>query len=49
MSEFINAVRQASDGSLTGVSDAVILALIVVGGLLVIASVSYTHLRAHET
>lgn len=39
MSEFINAVRQASDGSLTGVSDAVILALIVVGGLLVIASI----------
>ena len=37
MSEFINAVRQASDGSLTGVSDAVILALIVVGGLLLIA------------
>ena len=39
MSEFINAVRQASDGSLTGVSDAVILALIVVGGLLLIASI----------
>lgn len=39
MSEFINAVRQTSDGSLTGVSDAVILALIVVGGLLVIASI----------
>ena len=39
MSEFINAVREASDGSLAGVSDTVILALIVVGGLLVIASI----------
>lgn len=38
MSEFINAVRASADGSLNGVSDAVILALIVVGGLLVIAS-----------
>lgn len=32
MSEFIHTVREASDGSLAGVSDAVILALIVVGG-----------------
>lgn len=39
MSEFINAVREAADGSLNGVSDAVILALIIVGGLLVIASI----------
>lgn len=38
MSEFLNAVRAAADGSLNGVSDAVVLALIVVGGLLVIAS-----------
>lgn len=39
MSEFINAVREASDGSLTGVSDAVILAMTVVVGLLAIASI----------
>ena len=39
MSEFLNAVRTAADGSLNGVSDAVILAMIVVGGLLIIASI----------
>ena len=39
MEEFINAVRAAADGSLNGVSDGIILALIVVGGLLVIASI----------
>lgn len=39
MSEFINAVREAADGSLNGVSDAVILALVIVGGLLIIASI----------
>ena len=39
MSEFINAVRESANGSLNGVSDAVILALIVVGGLLIIASI----------
>lgn len=39
MAEFINAVREAADGSLNGVSDAVILALIVVGALLVVASI----------
>lgn len=40
MSELINAVRNASDGSLTGVSDAIILALLIVGGLLIIASIA---------
>ena len=39
MAEFINSVRTAAEGSLDGVSDSVILALIVVGGLLIIASV----------
>lgn len=39
MEEFINAVRNAADGSLNGVSDAIILALIIVGGLLIIASI----------
>ena len=39
MSEFINIVREAANGSLNGVSDAVILALIFVGGLLIIASI----------
>lgn len=39
MSEFINTVREAANGSLNGVSDAVILALIFVGGLLIIASI----------
>lgn len=39
MSDFLNAVRAAADGSLNGVSDAVILAMIVVCGLLLIASV----------
>ena len=38
MSEFINAVRSAWDGGLDGVSDAVILAMSVVVGLLIIAS-----------
>lgn len=38
MTEFINAVRAAAEGSLDGVSDVVILALIVVGGLLIVAS-----------
>ena len=39
MSEFLDAVRAASDGSLSGVSDGIILALITVGGLLIIASI----------
>ena len=39
MSEFINAVRSAWDGGLDGVSDAVILAMSVVVGLLIIASI----------
>ena len=39
MSEFLNAVRAAADGGLDGVSDAVILAMSVVCGLLLIASV----------
>ena len=39
MSKFLDAVRVAANGELNGVSDAVILAMIVVGGLLVIASI----------
>ena len=39
MSEFINAVRSAWDGGLDGVSDAVILAMGVVCGLLTIVSI----------
>lgn len=39
MSEFINAVRSAWDGGLDGVSDAVILAMSVVCGLLIIVSI----------
>ena len=39
MSEFLNAVRLAADGSLDGVSDAVILAMGVVGALLLVASI----------
>lgn len=39
MSEFINAVRSAWDGGLDGVSDAVILAMGVVCGLLIIVSI----------
>lgn len=39
MTEFLNAVRSASEGRLDGVSDSVIMAMIVVCGLLVIASV----------
>lgn len=39
MSEFFNAVRAAADGGLDGVLNAVILAMCVVCGLLVIASV----------
>ena len=39
MSEFLNAVRLAADGSLDGVSDAVILAMGVVGALLPVASI----------
>lgn len=39
MSEFLNAVRSAANGSLDGVSDAIMLAMIVVGALLVIASI----------
>lgn len=39
MAQFINAVREAANGSLNGVSDSIILALIVVGGLLIIASI----------
>lgn len=38
MSEFLEAVRMAAGGGLDGVSDAVILAMIVICGLLVIAS-----------
>ena len=39
MSEFINAVREMADGGLNGVSDAVILAMSVVCGLLIVASI----------
>lgn len=39
MSEFINAVRSAWGGGLDGVSDTIILAMGVVCGLLIIASV----------
>lgn len=39
MSEFLNAVRLSAGGNLDGVSDAVILAMSVVCGLLVLASV----------
>ena len=39
MSEFINAVRSAAEGGLDGVSDAVILAMGVVCGLLIIVSI----------
>ena len=39
MSEFINAVREMVDGGLNGVSDAVILAMSVVCGLLIVASI----------
>ena len=39
MSEFINSVRSAWDGGLDGVSDAVILAMGVVCGLLIIVSI----------
>ena len=39
MSELINAVRSAADGGLDGVSDAVILAMGVVCGLLIIVSI----------
>lgn len=39
MSEFINIVREAADGSLNGVSDSVIAAMIVIGGLLIVASI----------
>ena len=39
MSEFFNAVREMADGGLDGVSDAVILAMGVVCGLLIIVSI----------
>lgn len=39
MSEFINAVRSACGGGLDGVSDAIILAMSVVCGLLIIVSI----------
>ena len=39
MSEFINVVRSAAEGGLDGVSDAVILAMGVVCGLLIIVSI----------
>lgn len=39
MSELLNAVREAANGAFDGVSDAVILAMGVVGGLLVVVSV----------
>ena len=39
MSEFLHAVRFAADGGLDGVSDAVILAMCVVCGLLAVASI----------
>ena len=39
MSEFINAVRSAAEGGLDCVSDAVILAMGVVCGLLIIVSI----------
>ena len=39
MSEFINTVREMADGGLNGVSDAVILAMSVVCGLLIVASI----------
>ena len=38
MSEFIQVVREVADGSLNGVSDSVIAAMLVIGTLLVIAS-----------
>lgn len=39
MSEFINVVRSAADGALDGVSEGVIIAMSVVVGLLIIASI----------
>ena len=39
MSEFIKTVREMADGGLNGVSDAVILAMSVVCGLLIVASI----------
>lgn len=39
MSEFLNTVRLSADGGLDGVSDAVIIAMSVVVGLLIIASI----------
>lgn len=39
MTKFINAVRTAAEGSLDGVSNGIILALVIVGALLVIASI----------
>lgn len=39
MSEFINIVRETADGSLDGVSEGVIIAMSVVVGLLIIASI----------
>lgn len=39
MKDFINALREASDGSLNGVSDGIVLAMFVVIVLLVIASI----------
>lgn len=39
MSQFVSVVKEAANGSLDGVSAAVIIALIVVGGLIIVASV----------
>lgn len=39
MSDFINTIRSAADGSLDGVSDAIIIAMGVVGALLIVASI----------
>lgn len=49
MSEFLNAVRLAADGSLDGVSDAVILAMGVVGALLLVIHICpfRVHLFGH--
>lgn len=39
MTEFIDSIRTAAEGSLDGVSNGIILALVIVGGLLIIASI----------
>ena len=39
MNEFVNAIRDSADGALTGVSDSVIIALCIVGGLIIVMSI----------